>query len=377
MKCIKNGRIILKDKILDGASLLFDKKILQIVDSKDAPSDCEVIDASGKYVAPGLIDVHFHGCLGKDCCDGDSDELTQMAVYLASKGVTSWLPTTITFPLPKVQNALDAAKKAQASGKGAHILGVNVEGPFLSAKKRGAHVESLLITPDSDFIIRNKDIVKLVTLAPELDGAEQFIRDVTAVGVRVALGHTDANYDIMMQGFNAGATHVTHLFNAMSPLSHRDPGAVGAALECDSAYCELIADTFHVHPALFKTVFRAKKDKTVLITDSIRAAGMPDGEYESGGFPVFLKGIKCCLENGTIAGSVLTLDRAVRNVMHHTDLPLWEIVNAASLNPACAIDEQHRIGSLEVGKDADIIIADEEFNICETFSKGNTIYKKP
>ena len=225
-------------------------------------------------------------------------------------------------------------------------------------------------------ILENADIITSVTLAPEMDKDHECIKKLAAQSkVLVSMGHTDAAFDEAVSAVKDGVRHATHLFNAMSALAHRNPGVVGAALACDNVSAEVIADTFHINPGLYSIIAKAKGDKMVLITDCTRAGGMPDGEYDLGGQPIFLKGIECRLADGTIAGSVLKLNCAVKNVIDHTTLPVYEVFKMASLNPASAIRCTDRIGSLEEGKDADIIIADENINIIRTIKKGRTIYE--
>jgi N-acetylglucosamine-6-phosphate deacetylase len=215
--------------------------------------------------------------------------------------------------------------------------------------------------------------VRLVTVAPEVEGAIPFIREISDV-CTVSLGHTEADYDTALRAFSEGASHITHLFNCMPPLHHRNPGLIGAAIEA-GATAEVICDGLHLHPSTIRLSHQLFGKRFVCISDSLRCTGMPDGEYELGGQPIFLKGIECRLADGTIAGSVLKLNDAVKNVMNHTNLPANEVFNMASLNPAKAIGKDDRIGSLEAGKDADIIIADENINIIRTIKKGKTVYE--
>ena len=227
-----------------------------------------------------------------------------------------------------------------------------------------------------EIIIENEDIIKIVTLAPEMDEGHKCIKKLAAESnVLVSMGHTDAKFEEAMSAAKDGVNHATHLFNAMSALAHRNPGVVGAALASDNVSTEVIADTFHINPGLYSIIHKVKGDKMVLITDCTRAGGMPDGEYDLGGQPIFLKGIECRLADGTIAGSVLKLNNAVKNVLDHTDLPVYEAFKLASLNPAKAIRVDDRLGSLEEGKDANIIITDENINVIRTIKKGRTIYE--
>ena len=377
---IINGKIVLPEAVVCGKALAFDAasgKISGVVDT--VPSDASVIDAKGNYVAPGLVDIHIHGYLGEDTCDAKPEGIKKMAYGVAENGVTAFLPTTMTVEKEQIVAALNAVRSLKEESKtwgGAEILGVHAEGPFINPSKKGAQAEENILVPDADFIIENEDIIKIVTLAPEMDEGHKCIKKLAAESsVLVSMGHTDAKFEEAMSAAKDGVNHATHLFNAMSALAHRNPGVVGAALASDNVSAEVIADTFHINPGLYSIVAKVKGDKMVLITDCTRAGGMPDGEYDLGGQPIFLKGIECRLADGTIAGSVLKLNCAVKNVIDHTDLPINEIFKMASLSPAKAIKVDDRLGSLEEGKDADIIIADENINIIRTIKKGITIYE--
>ncbi len=378
MKYIVNGKIILPDGILEGMALAFDKKICGFTDKADIPNGSEIIDACGGYVSPGLVDIHIHGYLGEDTSDGKAEGIKTMANGIMKNGVTSWCPTTMTVSMKEINTALDVVRSLKEESKdwqGAEILGVNLEGPFINPKKKGAQAETHIKAPDAKFVIDNADIISIATMAPEMDGALEAIKEICEnCDVKVSVGHTDASFEDTIAGIDAGASNITHLFNAQTPLHHRNPGVVGAALLKDVT-TELIADTFHVHKGLFELVARIKGDNLVLITDCTRAGGMPNGEYTLGGQKIIVNGIECLLEDGTIAGSVLKLNNAVKNVRDNTDLPLWKVVAAASLNPAKAIGVSDRKGSLEPQKDADIIITDNDFNIQKTIIGGEVKYE--
>ncbi len=378
MKYIVNGKIILPDTILENMALTFDQKIIGVTDIADIPKNAEVIDANGGYISPGLVDIHIHGYLGEDTSDGKTDGIKKMANGIIKNGVTSWCPTTMTVSMDEINTALNVIRSLKGESKdwdGAEILGVNLEGPFINPKKKGAQAEEHIKTPDAKFIIDNADVISVATMAPEMDGGCEAIAEICKnCKVKVSVGHTDATFEQTLAGIDAGATHITHLFNAQTPLHHRNPGVVGAALLKDIS-CELICDTFHVHKGLFELIAKIKSDKLVLITDCTRAGGMPDGEYTLGGQKIIVNGIECLLEDGTIAGSVLKLNNAVKNVWSNTNMPLWAVVKAASLNPARVIGEDDRKGSLEAGKDADIIITDDDFNIIKTIIGGKIKYE--
>lgn len=377
---VTNGKIVLPDSVVCGKALAFDAgsgKICGVVDN--VPADADIIDAKGGYIAPGLIDIHIHGYLGEDTSDAKPEGIKKMAYGVIRNGVTAFLPTTMTVSKPEIVAALDAVrslKEESGTWDGAEIIGVHAEGPFINPSKKGAQAEENILVPDADFIIENADIITSVTLAPEMDKDHKCIKKLAAESnVLISMGHTDATFEEAMTAAEDGVNHATHLFNAMSALAHRNPGVVGAALASDNVSVEVIADTFHINPGLYSIVAKVKGDKMILITDCTRAGGMPDGEYDLGGQPIFLKGIECRLADGTIAGSVLKLNNAVRNVLANTSLPVNEVFKMASLNPAKAIHVADRIGSLEEGKDADIIITDENINVIRTIKKGRTVYE--
>lgn len=380
MKCIINGKVILPDRVADNLAVVFDSKIQKLADINDIDvSEYEVIDAGGKYVSPGLVDMHIHGFLGADVSDGDVDGIRLMAEGIIKNGVTAWCPTTMTVSKAEIEAAFDCARTLKGSSEyyGARILGVNSEGPFINSKKKGAQAEEHILRPDADFIKANADIVKLFTVAPEVDGAAECIAEVKAdTDVLISMGHTDATYEQAAEGIANGVRHTTHLFNAMTALSHRSPGVVGAALSDSRVSTELIADTFHVNKGIFNMVAKLKGDKLCLITDCIRAGGMSDGDYTLGGQPVHKEGIQCLMADGTIAGSVLNLNDAVFNLYDNSELEIYEAVACASLNPAKALGEDGEIGSLEEGKRADIIIADEKFAVSMTILGGEIRYKE-
>ncbi|MBQ6375171.1 MAG: N-acetylglucosamine-6-phosphate deacetylase [Clostridia bacterium] len=378
MKCIINGRIIAADGVLDGRTLVFDDRVEAL--TEQPPADAEIIDAAGGWVAPGLIDVHCHGYMGQEVSNGSLETLRIMSAAKARQGVTAWLPTTMTLPWPQLERCFEAVRTAQAESQrpgwgGAQVLGCHAEGPFISLKRKGAQSGADIQSPDIEKLRPWADVVRLMTVAPEVEGALGFIRQARGLGVRISMGHTDATAAQAQAGIEAGATHVTHTFNAMPPLNHREPGVVGAALNDDRVYCELICDTFHVSPLLFPMMAKLVPDRLVLITDSIQSAGLPDGEYDQLGVRVIVEGIRCRFPDGTIAGSALTLDRAVRNFHAYGGVPLWQAVNMASLHPARAIGVDDRKGALTPGRDADIVIADRDFNVLETYARGKKVFE--
>ena len=382
MKAIIGGKIILPDSEVKGKALLFEDKVIGIVDEKEALAQAdEVIDAQGAYVCPGLVDVHIHGYLGADTSDADKDGVRLMAKGVLANGVTSFLPTTMTVEwdiLDTVFKQLHELKEESLKDdfEGAEILGCHAEGPFINPSKKGAQKESAILAPDAAKVLPFKDIISIITYAPEMEGGMAFTRELKQNSdIQLSIGHTSATYDVAKEAMGLGITRVTHTFNAQTPLHHRDPGVVGAALTSD-VYCELIADTFHVNKGLFTLMDKAKGNKLVLITDCTRAGGLEDGEYTLGGQPIFVKGIECRLADGTIAGSVLKLNNAVRNYRDNASIPMWKAVRAATLNAAESAGVADRKGSLESGKDADITLMDEDCQVVKTFVRGNLKYSK-
>lgn len=379
MKAIINGKIILKDGILENHALLYNDVIQGIVPENKVLADAEVIDAKGGYISPGLIDLHIHGYLGKDVCDGEEESIRTISKGIAANGVTGYLPTTMTEDMKVIKKALQVLrdlKEESKSWEGSEILGCHAEGPFISESKKGAQDAKYILKPDAAFVKEYADIIKIITLAPECDTEDfaeirKMVRDTDVV---VSIGHTSADYETAMASTKNGVKHATHLFNAMTPLAHRAPGVVTAALASDIS-CELIGDAFHVSPALYDILWKLKGRKLCIITDCLPAGGLPYGEYTLGGQKIIYRDIVCRLEDGTVAGSVLPLNKGVWNLYTHSQVPLWECVNCASLNPATTIGVEKTKGSLEIGKDADIIICDLEFNVQKTIMKGIVKYE--
>ena len=379
MKAIVNGKIILKDRILKNSALLYSDVIEGIVPLGSVPADAEIIDAKGKYVAPGLIDMLIHGFLGKDVCDGEEESIRTISKGLLANGVTGYLPTTMTVDMKVIRKALEVCRDLKEESKdwdGSVILGCHAEGPFISESKKGAQDAKYILKPDAAFVKEYADIIKTITLAPETDENDfAAIREITRdTDVVISMGHTSADYETAMASVNAGVKHVTHLFNAMTPLAHRAPGVVTAAMNADIS-CELIVDTFHVDASLYNMLYKLKGRKLCFITDCLPAGGLPEGEYTLGGAKIIYRGIVCRLEDGTVAGSVLHLNKGVWNVYTNSDIPLYECVNCASLNVATTLGIDKTKGSLEIGKDADIIITDSEFNVEKTIIGGKIKYE--
>ena len=378
MKAIINGKIILKDKLLENYALIYSDVIEDIIPLESVPQDATIIDANGGFVSPGLIDLHIHGYLGKDVCDGEQESIKTISKGLLKNGVTGYLPTTMTVDMKVIKKALQVCRELKDESKnweGSEILGCHAEGPFISESKKGAQDAKYILKPDAKFVKEYSDIIKIITLAPETDKDFNAISEICRdTDVTVSMGHTSADYDTAMASVEAGVKHVTHLFNAMTPLSHRAPGVVTAALNSDVSV-ELIVDTIHVNKCFYDMLWKLKGRKLCFITDCLPAGGLPQGEYTLGGAKIIYDGVICRLEDSTIAGSALPLNYGVWNVYKNSNIPLNECVNGASLNAAMAIGVADRKGSLEKGKDADIIITDQNFEVLKTIIRGETKYE--
>lgn len=376
VKALKNLRLVLADGIKEQQAVVFDHKIRAIMAEHRLPPGCEVMDGGGAYLSAGFIDLHLHGCAGYDTMDEDDQALELMADRLVSTGVTAFLPTTMTLERARIERALEriAAAMTRDRGQGAQILGCNLEGPFLSRKKKGAHDERYITGPDFDWLQPYLDVIRIVTVAPEIEGAYAFIRQLAAAGVVVSLGHTEATYEEAVKGIAAGASHMTHLFNAMSPFHHRQPGVVGAAF-MHNVTCEVIADNIHVAPAAQKLLTRIKPvEELVLVTDAIRACLLSEGTYDLGGLVVRVKQGQARRDDGTLAGSTLAMNAAIRNFHRNTGLPLAAVVQMATLNPARILRLGKEKGSIAPGKDADLVLWDDDFNVIMTFVAGERVY---
>ena len=352
--------------VRDGLAVAFDGLIRAVepLDRVDLRRG-EVVDADGLFVAPGFINTHIHGCNGFDTMDETPEALAEMSKFLPSTGVTAFLPTTMTMPLETVQAALSRIREAMsAPAEGARVLGAHVEGPYISAKHKGAQAEGCIRAADFAEIADFTDVIKIITIAPEeLSADSDFIQRCRRAGVIVSIGHSDADYDTAMKAIAEGANHITHLFNAQTGLHHRRPGIVGAALD-SNAVVELIADNVHVHPAAQRLVWRAKAHSQIeLITDSMRACGLSDGVYEFGGQRVTVRRERALLDDGTIAASIAPLNRVLAKFRANTGASIPEVVELVTKNPAVELGIYDRLGSLEVGKAGDIVLFDEDFNI--------------
>ena len=340
--------------------------------SQDSGSE-EILDGKGAYAIPGLTDIHFHGCVGHDFSDGTQEAIKALAEYELSQGITQICPATMTLAeesLMKISRA--AANYDNASG--ARLVGINMEGPFVSEKKKGAQNGLYIRKPDADMFRRLQKeadgLYKLIALAPEEEGAMEFIDELKEEAV-ISLAHTTADYETSMEAFRRGASHVTHLFNAMPPFSHREPGVTGAAFDTPDCDVELITDGIHICPTMVRAVFRLfGDDRVILISDSMMATGLTDGDYSLGGQPVKVKGNLATLADGTIAGSATNLMDCLRTAVKKMGIPLESAVKCAAVNSARSIGIDDRYGSLEPGKIANIVLLDEELGLQAVIYEG-------
>ncbi len=335
-----------------------------------------VTDAEGGYIIPGLTDIHFHGCMGSDCCDGSIEAFRTIAAYELRQGITSITPATMTMPEDTLAQICRTVNGFSYED-GADLCGLYMEGPFISADKKGAQNGSHIHTADTEMLQRLQDIsgnkIRTVVVAPETEGAMEFIRQ-NSGSINISIAHTTADYETSKKALSLGASQLTHMFNAMPPLSHRAPGPIGAAADDGDCMVELICDGVHVHPSVVRTAFRIFGDgRIILISDSMRAAGMADGTYDLGGQAVTVKGNLAVLKDGTLAGSVTNLMDCLRAAVRSMGIPLASAVKCAAVNPARAVGIIKDYGTLEPGKYANIVILNEALETKAILHKGKTI----
>ncbi len=355
-------------KLVKGDIEIEDGRIKAVGEKLPRSEEAMAVDCEGYTVVPGFVDVHIHGCGGADTCDGTRESIDTMARFLIQHGVTSFCPTTMTTDRETIERALLAARECleKPCEDGARVVGVNMEGPFISEAKKGAQRAEAILPPDFELFRHWNELsggnVRLVDIAPEQPGGYEFIQKAKEL-CTVSIAHTTADYEAAKKAFDAGITHATHLFNAMNGLNHRAPGVVGAVFDDGRVRGELICDGCHIHPAVLRTAFRLLGDRAMVVSDSMRANGMPEGEpFDLGGQMVLVKDGKCTLEDGTIAGSVTNLHREIKNLVSF-GVPFEQAVKAATLIPARAIGLDHEIGSIEKGKRADLVVLDDKLDI--------------
>ena len=367
----KNGNIFVDGKFVHGSFRVEDGKFTEILTTVPAEDGVELNNA---YVIPGLVDVHNHGNSGADFSDGDYAGLVSMARYLAQNGITSFAPASMTLPYEVLSKAFaTGAKLRDEKPEGcSRIMGIQMEGPFFSEKKKGAQNGAYLKNPDFEAFQKLFDgcggLVIIADLAPELPGSVEFTQKASKI-CTVSVAHTDATYEDAKAAFDAGATHLTHLFNAMPSIHHRKPGVIGAASENENVQAELICDGLHVHPSSVRMAFRLFPGRIVLVSDALRCCGMPDGEYELGGQQIFLNGSIAKLADGTIAGAATNLYEGMKNAVKF-GIAKEEAILSATLNPAKALGCADEIGSIAVGKRADFVICDENLDRKQVWLAG-------
>lgn len=379
---IHNARVITADSVYARGWLLVEEGKIARMAAGDAPhfDAVDTIDAHGRTLLPGFIDVHVHGARGHEAMDATSDSLKRMAQCYAEQGVTAFLPTSWTASAERIHAALTTIKAMVNSDTGgAAILGAHLEGPYLNPARCGAQDTTQIrrATQAEVLPLLDLDVIRLLALAPEYDENLWLIDACVKRGIVVSAAHTDATYSDMQRAVAHGLSQTTHTYNAMRGLHHREPGTVGAALTMPELRCELIGDGVHVHPASMKLLWQAKgTDGVILITDAVRGAGLPDGSsYTQDGRTVTLRDGSAYLDDGTLAGSTLSMDIAVRTFMQATGEPLDTIWQATSLNAARALSIDQCKGSLSIGKDADMVLVDDTINVCLTVVEGRVVYR--
>lgn len=358
-----------------------EKKIQSIIwDSHNMEvSSDEIIDAEEMYVIPGLVDIHLHGCAGADFCDADFEAYQKIEEYQLNHGITTVFPATMTLPLEKLREIFETAKTYLKQSRGV-ISGITMEGPFISENKKGAQPGEYIQKPDIDVYKEMQELcggqIKQVTVAPEEESALEFILEVSKEVV-VSLAHTEAGYRMAKSAFENGANHVTHLFNGMTPFSHREPGVAGAAFDKKDVYVELICDDVHIHPSMVRAVFRMfGAERICMISDSIRATGMKNGEYTLGGQKVSVQGNVATLAEGTIAGSVCNLYQCLKMAVTKMNIPLEEAILACTKTPAKSLGIDDKCGVLTQGRQADILILDKNLNIRYVIKNGEMVKRE-
>lgn len=376
------GKVITKNGIIDeGCVGIEGNKIIYVGKYNKCYNFSKILDFNNDFISPGFIDIHIHGAYGRDIIEGEESAIETISSFIASKGTTGFLPTILTAPLEDMINSLYSIEKyienKEKEIKGAKILGINIEGPFLNKKYKGAQREDCILLPNFEILKKlTTNNVKLMTLAPEVEGCCEIIKYLNNMGIKISAGHTDAMSSDMEKAISLGLSHITHLFNGMRPLHHREPGIIGVALINNNISVEIIADGIHLSPYILKLVGMIKpKEKIILITDSMMATGLSDGEYKLAEQRVFVKDGKATLSDGTIAGSTLTLNMAVKNMVEKGGFKIEDAVFMASYSPSLLLGLEDRKGSLEIGKDADITIFDDNFNVKMTIVEGKVVFE--
>lgn len=377
---VVNGTLLTPEKIIPRGPLVIKDEVINYVgypEERTLPLADRVINAAGMWITPGLIDIHTHGADGHDTMDATKEAMEGFSTFLAQHGVTSFLPTTITATKHDIQAAIDNVTQVAANVSGAKIMGIHLEGPYLNTAHKGAQPEALIRKADPDEYKAwvDDDLVKLMTVAPEIDGVLDLIDAGQRNGLEFAVGHSGATYEVMQEAADRGLRQATHTFNGMLGIHHRRPGTVGSVLVDDRIYAQVIADGVHLHPAIIQLIVKAKGiHKTILISDSIRAAGLADGEYDLGGQRVRVEQSIARISSGSLAGSTLTLDAAIRNIMDFTSLSFMEVLPMATSVPAEAMGWKDQVGVLRASARADVVCFDADIVPRFVFVAGELIY---
>ena len=378
---IKNGIALTSDGSIENAYISIEDGIITDFGTEKPEDDSTsaIIDAQGQYVVPGFIDIHFHGAMGKDAMDADVTSLQVMSAFCAEHGVTSYYPTTWSASQTDILDAIICIKEYQHKVHGAQILGVHIEGPYVDLKYRGAQLPGMIRKPDEAEYRSwfESGVVKIVTCAPEVEGCREFISEAIDNGVRISIGHSHADYDQVIDSADQGATQATHIFNGMVGLHHREPGTVGGILDDPRILAQVICDGVHLHPAVVRLVFQVKtKSGMVLITDAVRGAGLPDGDYENKGQKFSVRDGVARTPEGGLSGSTLTLDLALRNVIRFTGCNLEDALAMVTTTPAREMGVLDRKGKIAQGYDADIVLLNSDLGVEKTLVKGEVVYSK-
>lgn len=372
---IKDANVFTQDnRFVRGDVIVRDGRFVHA--TGEQPADEEVVDARNLMMIPGLVDIHFHGCKGADMCDGTKEALDVIMDYEASVGVTSVCPATMTIPRDELLTVMKNAGVYSYHG-GAHLVGINMEGPFISPSKKGAQAAENIMHCDYEYFCQLQEaaggLIKLVDIAPEEPGAMEFIDEVKGKVV-VSLAHTASDYDTARKAIEHGASHATHLYNAMPPMNHRNPGVIGAVRDSSECHVELICDGVHIHPSVIRATYAMfGAERIILISDSMRATGLEDGEYTLGGQPVKVRGNLATLHDGTIAGSATNLMDCLRFVVREAGIPLETAVMCATANPAREIGIFDEVGSITAGKRADFILLNQNLEIVRVYIDGKEL----
>ena len=377
---LANARVVTRRRVLDPGWVTVEGETIVGVGAGDPPVECGVLhDLNGSYLLPGFIDLHMHGGGGAQITTDDAGEIARAVAFHRRHGTTRTLASLVTDQLDRMAASVRTIAEIIHDDAAGSIVGVHLEGPFLNPAKRGSHHPEHLLAPDPVALAHLLDsgdgTVRVVTLAPELSGGMDLLRQTVAAGAIAAVGHTDATFEQAREAFASGAGLATHLFNAMRDFHHREPGPAGAALADDSVVCELISDGIHVHDDVVRiAVHAAGSDRIAFVTDATPAAGMENGEFRLGPVPIYARDGRVSLADGTLAGSTLTMDAALRHAVHCVGLPITEAAVAASTTPATLLGLADRTGSIRPGKDADLVVMSDRLQVMAVVARGTTVH---